>query len=137
MTSDSMYWLTRADYLCTGFVASIVVGALLSIVLIIAFAAVAEQTLSKEDQDSFGKFIKRVFFTGVTLILIGSIGRIFTPTTKEAAAIVLIPRIVNNENVAKENKELYDLAIEWAKAQLKPNQLQQLPRTPQPELPRK
>jgi hypothetical protein len=38
---------------------------------------------------------------------------IFTPSTKQMAAILIIPKIANSEKVEKIGNGLYDLAIEW------------------------
>ena len=43
----------------------------------------------------------------------------FLPTTKEMAAMLVIPRIANNEKVQDCGNRIYDLAVEWMDA-LKP-----------------
>lgn len=45
---------------------------------------------------------------------------IFTPSTKQMAAILIIPQIANSEKVEKIGNGLYDLAIEWMN-ELKPS----------------
>ena len=37
-----------------------------------------------------------------------------TPSTKDMAAILVIPRIANSEKVQDVGNRLYDLAVEWA-----------------------
>lgn len=45
----------------------------------------------------------------------------FVPTTQQAAAIYMIPKIANNEQVQKASSELYTIAMEWLK-ELHPKQ---------------
>lgn len=42
---------------------------------------------------------------------------VVVPTSKEAAAIVVLPALVNSPTVQKESKEIYDLAKSWLKSQ--------------------
>ena len=42
---------------------------------------------------------KKCFAIALVVFLIGSVGAIFTPSSKSAAAIYLIPKIANNEQV--------------------------------------
>ena len=37
----------------------------------------------------------------------------FTPTTKQMAAVVVVPKIANSEKVQTVGNKLYDLAVEW------------------------
>ncbi len=44
----------------------------------------------------------------------------FIPSTKQMAAIMIVPKIVNNEKVQTIGNKVYDLAVEWME-ELKPN----------------
>ena len=44
----------------------------------------------------------------------------FLPSTRQMAAILVVPKIANSEKVQTVGNKLYDLAIEWM-AELKPN----------------
>lgn len=35
------------------------------------------------------------------------------PTTKQMAAVIVVPRVVNNEKMQMAGNKLYDLAVEW------------------------
>lgn len=37
----------------------------------------------------------------------------FVPTTRQMAAIVMVPKIADNEKVQAAGNKLYDLAVEW------------------------
>lgn len=49
------------------------------------------------------------------LVFIGVVGVIatFVPSTKQMAAVIVVPKIVNNEAVQSVGNELYTLATEW------------------------
>lgn len=47
------------------------------------------------------------------------VGLILTPTSEQAAAIYVIPRIANSQEIKKEAGEIYDLAKDWLKKQTK------------------
>lgn len=55
----------------------------------------------------------------LTMAVMCSVLKTFMPTTREMAAIVMVPAIVNNEKVQTVGNKLYDLAAEWLDA-LKP-----------------
>ena len=38
---------------------------------------------------------------------------VFLPSTKQMAAIMIVPKIVNNEKVQTIGNKIYDLAVEW------------------------
>lgn len=45
---------------------------------------------------------------------------VFLPSTKQMAAIMIVPRLANNEKVQTIGNRVYDLAVEWME-ELKPN----------------
>lgn len=51
-----------------------------------------------------------MMFLAFALMLIGCA---FIPSTKEMAAIIVLPKIVNNEKVQDAGNKLFDLAVEW------------------------
>ncbi len=46
-------------------------------------------------------------------VVIAELIRVFTPTTKEMAAIIVIPAIVNNQDIKELGGEIPKLAREW------------------------
>lgn len=44
----------------------------------------------------------------------------FTPSTRQMAAILIVPRIANSEKVQQAGNKLYELAVEWMD-ELKPS----------------
>lgn len=62
-----------------------------------------------------GREVGPFFVIVLVITMLVVIARLFTPTTKEYAAIKIIPAIVNNETITEESKEIYDLAKQWLK----------------------
>lgn len=56
----------------------------------------------------------------IAVALLGMLAATFVPTTKQMAAIVVVPRIANNEKIRDAGSRLYDLAVEWME-ELRPN----------------
>ena len=101
ITTTQMYWITRADAIyttLTGFmIPLIILTVLATIVKIISIFVGA-------DDDDDVQLIKSVtkFWVGfcVALGLIAGV-RMFVPTTKELAAIIVVPKIANSTLVTE------------------------------------
>lgn len=123
ITTTQMYWITRADAIyttLTGFmVPLIILTVLATIVKIISIFVGA-------DDDDDVQLIKSVtkFWVGfcVALGLIAGV-RMFVPTTKELAAIIVVPKIANStlvtEKIPQELAELYAIAKQYMVETLK------------------
>jgi hypothetical protein len=109
-----MYWLTRLDgvsaVLC---VASIVGVILMGIATVACFAAWVEDNEWPECG-----FI--LWLWGPVLLLLA--GALLTPTTKEMAEILIVPKIVNNAKVQELPEAVLTLANEWLQ-ELRPENL--------------
>ena len=95
-----MYWFTRLDALndlCTTF--SIILGVIL--VAAIVFAPLLLMEPLPKDKEKIGKWVVRGVIAVVFAFVLTLFGKPFIPTTKEAAAIYLVPAIINNEQVQK------------------------------------
>ncbi len=103
-----IYWITRLDSIRDALEGIMVLGILLSVVgiIIITFMKCFEATgdYARDDKidnsffavlDGINKWVRRII--PITLIFI--ILTVLTPNLKEAAAIYLIPKMVNNEVV--------------------------------------
>ena len=99
ITTMQMYWLVILDNIIGATVATLVVSALAA--LIMGVAACLEEMPKWP--------AKAAFWTFVASLLVLA----FTPSTKQIAAIVVVPKIVNNEKVHVAGDKLYDLAVEW------------------------
>lgn len=139
ITTSEMYWLTRLDAIHNLFgeisAISVVIvlcaGALgLFLFLLKHFAGNKSYELFSHMKDEtfeatkarFGRIARGclfVVFACVATLLLTDATHSLLPTTKEMAAILIVPKIANNEKVQDCGNRLYDLAVEWMDA-LKP-----------------
>lgn len=134
ITTTEMYWLTRLDSIkellnhglepCLFFFTLL---AAIATVLTFCFGTFTgnkpyELFDSKSDEELKVTHarLRRVSwrcaaFGCVTSALMAacSVLEAFMPTTREMAAIIMVPAIVNNEKVQTVGNKLYDLATEW------------------------
>lgn len=111
ITSIQLYWITRLNSIAVllFIVAFMSVSAIFVIVV-----GVSNGIFDWED-----KITKKVRNAAIPCLLFSVLGLTFIPTTKEMAAILVIPQIANSEKVQEAGGKLYDLAVEWMDA-LKP-----------------
>ncbi len=88
MTGWDVYWFTRLDAIFVFFV-------FMAIMLGITLMTVGIVT----SIDGEWKKVKKWFFRGVVAFTVCLLVLMFVPTTKQAAAIYLLPKIVNNNQV--------------------------------------
>ena len=100
ITTTQMYWLVTMD--------SIVHA---SAIIAIALGVMAFLTIPMVlDDDDLPKWTpSAIALVAVAFALVAA----FVPTTRQMAAIVMVPKIANNEKVQAAGNKLYDLAVEW------------------------
>ena len=102
ITTTQMYWLVILDSIVHASIALAVISLLVSL---------AAMSMACE--------LRRFFWLPVVMVgvffLSVAVGT-FVPTTKQAAAIVIVPKIVNNEKVQMVGNQLYDLAVDWMRS---------------------
>lgn len=128
ITTSQMYWITRLDGIVTLLA---VLASFLCVLSVIMFVngrcdccAVKQWSWDTDKgiaaRHEFGRrLIKASLMTfpaGVLLYIL----LVMVPTTKQMAAIIIVPRIANSEKVQTVGNKLYDFAIEWM-AELRPN----------------
>lgn len=133
ITPSMIYWLTRLDefsFLFGIVFVCIVIVALVNVIggFVALDTAHDNRCLSygnrnevPEDEARMRTRFTRAAKFGVAALLIGVVGS-FIPSTKQAAAIIVIPKIANSEVVAEMGdtaKELLCLAKSWL-IELKP-----------------
>lgn len=106
ITHAQMYWLTVLNGIVGLWVAFAAVSA---VVLVVALAYLADNN----DHCPRAKALACAAFTWLILSLTGVA---LTPTTRQMAAIVVIPKVVNSEKVQTAGNKLYELAVEWMEA---------------------
>lgn len=112
--ASTVYWVMQADEIRSGL-ADIAFGT--GFFGVILGVAGAGMVAFSEDVGSVcaGKWGRRVLAISITLLLsclLVNASRPFIPTTNTAATMIVLPAIVNNEDIQNEAKELYDIAKE-------------------------
>ena len=121
ITSSFMYWITRLDEVCCALcilaTISIIGTITIAFPLAIEYFSWADRDRKYRDDinDTAIPSLRRVFLwfaiSSIALLTAG----IFIPTTKEAAAIIVVPKIANSESVAEISTVVKDAAIKWLK----------------------
>ena len=112
ITPMQMYWLTRFSpitNMLSGIVSLLVV---VTVILGIATITMPYNVFGEKTHLIRMRFIKTVVATGILSFVFGFVNML-TPTTREMAAILIVPRIANSEKVQTVGNQLYDLAVEW------------------------
>jgi len=99
ITSWDIYWITRLDSASFVLAAVFIISIIAIVVLLIARACLAEPYYAWEKKFN-AEWLTPLKITLAMAMLSGFIS-LFIPTTKEFAAIYLIPKIANNEQVQK------------------------------------
>lgn len=101
MTSMQMYWIVILDSV-------VAASAVLTVVFGLLTAVVTSYVVDTRDYRAVPLF----GIVGVMALLMALFWT-FTPSTKQMAAIIVVPKIVNSEKVQNVGNKLYDLAVEW------------------------
>lgn len=109
MTTTQMYWLVMLDNIKEGLAAILVICGLFCALGIPMLGMIGKEEL-------FPLIARRILVIAATVFLIC----IFIPSTKQMAAILVVPKIANSEKVQTIGNKVYDLAVEWME-ELKPN----------------
>lgn len=107
ITPWTIYWITRLDEIgCVLTVLAFFVGfyVLFMLMSTIGFP---------NDEPQWKKERAKYFFYGVTVFFALLFGNALIPSTKDMAAIIVIPKIVNNKQVAELPSKIVDLATDW------------------------
>lgn len=109
ITTMQMYWLVTLDSIIGGLVAILLICGSFLILGIPMLGAI-------EKEDLFLPITKKLLVIAAVSILVLT----FIPSTKQMAAIMIVPKIANSEKVQTIGNKVYDLAVEWME-ELKPN----------------
>jgi predicted MFS family arabinose efflux permease len=109
ITTMQMYWLVMLDNITSSLVAILSICGLFFVLGIPMLGAT-------EKEDLFPSIAKKLLVVAAASLL----GLTFIPSTKEMAAIMIVPRLANSEKVQTIGNKVYDLAVEWME-ELKPN----------------
>ena len=108
ITPSMIYWISRLDGLREGLLIIGVLG-FISCTIITMYGVFERNT-----------FFKSAVICGIFCILFMFGAQIFVPRTREAVAMIVIPKIANNEKIQNIGNDIYEIGIEWLN-ELKPN----------------
>lgn len=109
ITTMQMYWIVTLNSILTG---SAIMCAILGFLIVAIGCYLAEEREASVFTKILASFVVFLFLTTFAAC-------VFIPTTRQMAAIMIVPKIVNSEKVQAVGNRLYDLAVEWME-ELKP-----------------
>ena len=118
ITPSAIYWITRFDDIRSGLGTTAFVAVALAVLTVVGFLSALEDV----SRDNEMKFIKVFFAVAAAFMLLAGVlmgVRTFVPTTRDAAAMAVLPALANSEKVQTVGNAVYDLAVEWLE-ELKP-----------------
>jgi hypothetical protein len=120
ISSWTLYWITRCDWLHNGayFLFSVMFCAVLPALGVFSFVQ-TDATVNAKGAKVYLHQHRWKIRTWLTGWLLSGLLVIAIPTTKEMAAIYVIPAVANNARVSKEAEEVYHLAKEYLREQVK------------------
>lgn len=121
ITTAQMYWLTRLDSVHS-LLSGILVVTCIALGILSVIAGIATFVSDTEEDRRKAAFARRIWLSAALISLTAGIIQVFTPTTKEMAAIIVVPKIANSqlvtEKIPQELSELYTLAKQYMVATL-------------------
>ena len=118
ITPMQMYWLVKLDDMRCAFagliwlpVTWIVTTAVVSFV---TFMALADEEDGRREKAV--RLIKKALLLCIPMLFLAVVIQLvaaFVPSTKQMAAIIVVPKLANSEKVQTAGNKLYDLAVEW------------------------
>jgi hypothetical protein len=103
MTWQDVYWLTRLDAIKGIFTAIGILSIIASMVFLVVGACIRDSWSIDDERIAYEKktsmkWIMRAIPSGIAAFIFISMS-VLCPTTKEAAVIYILPKVVNNEQV--------------------------------------
>ena len=120
MSAWDLYWILMLDNIretCIGF--SIILGS--AAVIAGIFWMILGAAPVDESDKRIARTGRRVFCVALPLLVAFVLAMTFLPTTKQMAAILVLPKIATEENieaVQEEAGDLYGLAKDWLEDQV-------------------
>ena len=116
-----MYWLTRLDSI-HDLLGGILAATCIALGIFSVIVGIATFVADSEDDWRKAAFSRKVWLGAALIALLSGLIHVFTPTTKEMAAIIVVPKIANStlvtEKIPAELSELYTLAKQYMVAAL-------------------
>ena len=118
-----LYLILKLDSIVDFFITVGVISTVLFTLLVTVGVTIwiASESDGQPDLVAVSKRLCKNFSKGLVLSLCWLFITMLIPTTKELAAILIIPKIVNNEILQKDASELYTLGVNCLKEKLANN----------------
>lgn len=118
LTETTIYFITRLDDVKAVFHGTAIVSGILVLVssfgvLILLSDAETNPNVITDNWNKLMKWWKSVRLTCFVLFIVFLVAYALTPTTKEMAAIKVIPAIVNSRDIQEIGQDFKVLAKEW------------------------
>ncbi|MBO7685251.1 MAG: hypothetical protein J6V72_02635 [Kiritimatiellae bacterium] len=119
ITPTQMYWLTRLDSISKALLLLLFILPMACLLMTVVGMVLRVDSCFNETEHATGKKLHKAAIWLVCSWLLVLVCHALTPTTREAAAIVVVPAIASSEKVQNIGNGLYDLAVDWLE-ELKP-----------------
>lgn len=120
ITTAQMYWITRLDSIHATLFTLVVLLGMTMLGLLICGCSLRSDYSPTEHGYATGVRLHAAALLLVPPFLSLTFALALVPTTKQMAAILIIPRIANSEKVQQAGNKLYEIAVEWMD-ELKPS----------------
>ena len=118
ITPTQMYWLVKLDDLrhvlkCITWL-PIVLAVVIGVMAFATFMMTCDAKIETKKEAAGDIARLMVWFVFMLLIVVAlQVVAAFMPSTRQMAAIIVVPKIANSEQVQTVGNKLYDLAVEW------------------------
>ena len=116
-----MYLILKLDDIVNGLRISCIISLVLLVITLIIFLGCI--TIGADEDCKAGasyikKAIRPLFKWTFPILIISSFLYVAFPTTKQAAAIYFVPKVINNKQIQKMPNKLVELANSWMDEQI-------------------
>ena len=113
MSAWTIYWILQLDSIGVFFGLLFIAGAIFTGSTVLVGVCVTDRGCypSEKQDEAWERFKRTGWRVGAATVIVGAMST-FIPSTKTAAAMVVIPAIANNETIRAEAGDLYRLAKE-------------------------
>lgn len=118
MDSTTIYWITRCDYLHNVGFFGLALFTIVMIVNLLMCSIKCDNTYDNKDLSQYWKLLQKQIYRNLCCAVFCIFIPVFIPTSKEMAAIYILPKIVNNTQIQKEASDLYQLSKSYLESQI-------------------
>ena len=118
ITSGLIYWVTRLDSIscCLNFLFGVTLAAGIGFSIALAFAYYDfieyHEATDKHVWKTFRKWVVILF----SVSILSGAASAFVPSTREACAMIVVPKLANSESLDQVSVAMKDAAIRWLKS---------------------